>query len=190
MCSQQVPHDQFNDADSRLAILSRPLTGTGDEVCAEHLRRNSTDETHVVGFAVTESPASLISLWRHYVGTEITPESMTLILATPTDSERHETFTTDAGTTVDVYWTHPADFTGIMIAFEKTLRKHADEDLLVCLRGLSSLLMYGEPNQVYRLLQSCLDYLQVEGATIHAHLTNDEQAEQFLDLFGSVVTAE
>lgn len=161
--------------------------------CADEMRQAITEDPtrRVLIFSVTESPDVIEEEWDTYIGEDVNPDSVALIIASPTPNTVENISTSSAsGTPVNLIYTNPHDLTGITISMSKVLESWGDAEIAVCLRDLDVLTRYHEPDRVFRFVTSLVQSLREADTQTHAHirpdLLDEKDANALVALFDRV----
>lgn len=155
--------------DETVLYLSDPV-GTPYE-CADGLREEMLGDDHrrLLAFSITESPEKLDEEWDQFVGEDISPNSVALVIATPSPKQG-DYLESESGTPVSVVYTNPNDLTGITIAVSRVLESWSDHPIAVCLRDLDTLTMYHDSDTVFQFANSLVQSLGDANTHTHAHV--------------------
>lgn len=168
--------DQLWDTSNTL-VLGPSVNAEVDTAC-KHLLGDGDGPVSVLAVSFVRSPDQWARDWRESVG-DLPDE---LVVITTTDGfggtvvnprNRESDVTTE-------YVSSPGDLTGVGMIIGKYLERwfEGDGDVRVCFDGLTTILQYGEPQNVYRFLHLMTTRLDGAGASAHFHLDPDTQDER------------
>lgn len=166
-----LPSSQSQDAS--VLVLAPCLHDDADAVCSD-LLDPVPDEFRALVVDVTASPLRVRRRLAEAVDDEpaalevVGVEYMRPAEQAPADADGATTIP-DADTT---YVQAPGDLSGLGVAASSTLREWADvdEQVVVCLRSLTTILQYADDGPTLAFLQEFLNHCATADAFVHVHL--------------------
>jgi hypothetical protein len=163
---------------SNTLILGPSVNEAVDEASKRLLRGPEDEPTRVLAVTFVKSPENWVADWREAVGS--LPDE--LVIVTTTDGFGGNTVgdrgvDDEAGGLQVEYVSSPGDLTGLGMIIGKYLERWYGEgaDIRVGFDSLTTVLQYGDPQNVFRFLH--LMTTRLDGADADAHFLLDPQTQ-------------
>lgn len=168
-----------------VAVLAPCLHGDIDAVCRDLQVLADPGQLRVLVVDVTASPARVRRRWAEHV--EAPPRALEVIGVEYMEPESEPGATAEGRSGGDgqsptlpaslpeaetTYVQEPGDLSGIGVAASATLREwaDADEQVVVCLRSLTTVLQYADDGPTLAFLRELLGHCERADALAHVHL--------------------
>lgn len=154
-------------------VLTPHLDEQSDRVCADLLTVDTPDEQRVLVVTVTDTLGDTHRRWDRDVGTRPTEFAVVGVEFLEDGSRgRHEGVSEPPGWLTTLTVRDPGDLTGLGVRMSGQLGawSDADEQVVVCVRSLTTMLQYTDVEELVRFLQALEPHLVDAGAISHFHL--------------------
>lgn len=153
-------------------VLAPCLHPDHDAVCTELLAVDDPEQCRVLVVDVTASPARVGHRWAQHV--EDPPAALSTVgvqYMEPAD-DRTAPAPASLPEPETEYVQEPGDLSGLGVAASATLRtwSDADEQVVVCVRSLTTILQYADDGPALAFLNELFGHCSAVGALAHVHL--------------------
>lgn len=171
-------------SSTAVGVLSPSFHDDADAICRDLLTVDDPADLRVLIVDVTASPLRVRRRLVDHLDQE--PDSLAVIgveYMEPSEQTSTSTDTPSAPEAETTYVQEPGDLAGIGVAASATLREwaDADEQVVVCLRSLTTILQYADDGPTLSFLRELLDHCERADALVHVHLDPTAVDEQTVE---------